>query len=274
MRRILLPIAVLALFVFANLVSAQQVLKTEGWGSLSGKVTLSGDVPAIVDLTDKMKIHADKACCLDPKAKAIEKIDATWLVDPKTKAVANVVVWVKAPKDTFFPLPPNFKPNKTPLLIDQPHCAFLPRVSAYNPVTIVNGKEVETGQMVVFKNSAVVPHNTRAVGHPLKNSGFNVNLPPSGEISKTFVPQALPISIQCDVHPWMAAKLFVFDHPYYAITKEDGTFEIPQVPAGAEVSVIAWHEGVGWALPELGKGKATTLNAGKNTFDIELKSPK
>ena len=238
---------------------------------MSGKVTLSGEVPAIVDLTEKMKIHPDKACCLDPKAKPFEKLDQTWIVDPKTKAVANVVVWIKAPKDTYFPLPANFKPNKAPVVIDQPHCAFLPQVSAYNPVTIVNGKEVETGQTVVFRNSAVVAHNIHATGHPLKNAGFNILVPPGGEISKKLVPQTLPISLQCDIHTWMAAKLFVFDHPYYAITKEDGTFEIPQIPAGAEVSIIAWHEGVGWALPELGKGRAMTLKAGKNTFDIELK---
>ena len=181
------------------------------------------------------------------------------------------MVWIKAPKDTYFPLPPNFKPNKTPVVIDQPHCVFLPRVSAFNPITIVDGKEVETGQKVIFKNSAVVAHNTRVVGDGIKNAGFNTTLPPQGEIEKTFKPQRLALLIQCDIHSWMAAKLFVFDHPYYAITKEDGTFEIPQVPAGAEVSVIAWHEGTGWALPELGKGRATTLKAGKNTFDIELK---
>jgi hypothetical protein len=267
-------VAPLALLVAAGLAHGQQVLKNEGWGSLSGKVTLTGDVPAVVDLTDKMKIHADKACCLDKNAKAAEKVDLMWVVDPKTKAVANVVVWIKAPKDTYFPLPPNYKPNKNPVVIDQPHCAFLPRVSAYQPVDIVNGKEVATGQKVLFKNSATVPHNTRAVGHPLKNEGFNTNLPPKTDLEKSFVPQLLPISIQCDVHPWMGAKLHVFDHPYFAITKGDGTYEIPQVPAGAEVSLMVYHEGVGWVLPELGKGKAVTLTAGKNVHDFEVKAPK
>ena len=276
MRRILLSASALALFGFflqGNFAQAQdkKLLATEGWGSLSGKVTLDGKIPAIVDLVPKMKATYDKACCLAPKAKLIEKIDTTWIVDPKTKAVANVVVWIKAPKGTYFPLPPKYKPSKEPLVIDQPHCAFLPRVSAYNPVNIIDGKEVATGQKVLLKNSAVVPHNTRVTGNPLANPGFNKTLPPKTEIEEEFKPQLLPITMQCDLHTWMAAKLHVFDHPYYAITKEDGSFEIANVPAGAQVSLMVYHEGVGWVLPELGKGKAVTLKAGKNVHNFEVK---
>ena len=58
--------AVLVLFLAAFSVRAQEVLKNDGYGSLSGKVTLDGNVPAIVPLIGKMMIHADKACCLDP----------------------------------------------------------------------------------------------------------------------------------------------------------------------------------------------------------------
>jgi hypothetical protein len=68
----------------------------------------------------------------------------------------------------------------------------------------------------------------------------------------------------------MAARLFVFDHPYYAITKADGTYEIPLVPAGAEISVFAWHEGQGWVLTN--KGQAVTVEKGKKkTLDFQVK---
>jgi len=283
MRRILfgaVALALLSLLGDPNAGRAQEKLKTNGFGSLSGKVTLDGAIPAIVDLTDKMKIHADKACCLNNKAQPFEKLDQTWIVDPKTKAVQNVMVWVKAPKDTYFEIHPNYVKRKETIVIDQPHCAFLPRVSAYNPVYFDGKAKIATGQELIIKNSAVVPHNVRAIGHPKVTDGFNRNLPPKTDLNVTkdlqgksrLEPQLLPVSLQCDIHTWMAGKLFVFDHPYYALTKADGTFEIPFVPAGAEVSIMAWHEGVGWVLTN--KGKAITIEKDKkHTLDFEVKAP-
>jgi carboxypeptidase family protein len=47
--------------------------------------------------------------------------------------------------------------------------------------------------------------------------------------------------VGCDVHPWMRAYVSVLDHPFYAVTNEDGTFEIKGLPAG-EYEVEAYHE--------------------------------
>jgi hypothetical protein len=49
------------------------------------------------------------------------------------------------------------------------------------------------------------------------------------------------IDIECDVHPWMHAKLWVFDHPYFAASDETGSFEIVDVPVGNQ-RVTVWHE--------------------------------
>ena len=38
------------------------LLKTNGWGCLSGKVTLNGKIPEVVDLVGRMKKNADKEC--------------------------------------------------------------------------------------------------------------------------------------------------------------------------------------------------------------------
>lgn len=276
MRRILTAAApvLVALFVSVNTGGAQEQLPDKGYGSLAGKVTLDGPVPAIVDLTERMKNHPDKACCLNANAKALEKIDPTWLVDPKTKGIANVVIWAKAPDGMYFPIPAKLKNRKDEVVIDQPHCAFLPRISAIQPVYFDGAKNVKTEQKLIIRNSAVVSHNVRAIGHPLKNEGFNINVPPKTEIIKTFKPQLLPINLQCDVHTWMSAKLFVFDHPYYAITKSDGTFEIPMLPAGAQITIMAWHEGTGWALEEGKAGRPIAIEAGKkHTLEVKLKVP-
>ncbi len=53
------------------------------------------------------------------------------------------------------------------------------------------------------------------------------------------------MNIGCDIHKFMNAKAVVLDTPYYAITDEQGKFEIKDVPAGVDVYVVAWHEEAG-----------------------------
>ena len=50
--------------------------------------------------------------------------------------------------------------------------------------------------------------------------------------------------MKCDVHEWMHAWIYVSSHPYAAVTKEDGTFEITDVPPG-EYNARVWHESLG-----------------------------
>jgi hypothetical protein len=53
-----------------------------------------------------------------------------------------------------------------------------------------------------------------------------------------------PVHLKCDVHSWMSAWVFVATHPYYAVTKEDGSFSIGDVPPG-DYSVKVWHGRLG-----------------------------
>lgn len=41
------------------------------------------------------------------------------------------------------------------------------------------------------------------------------------------------IEVTCDPHPSERAFVLIFDHPFAAVTAEDGTFSIPNVPAGS-----------------------------------------
>ena len=211
-----------------------------------------------------MEKHADKACCLNPKASEKEKIDRTWMVDPKTKGVANVIIFLKAPEGTYFPIQAMDKVRKDTVTIDQPHCAFVPHIAALYPSYYDGTKQVPTGEGLVIKNSAPVPHNIRAIGSPLLNPGFNVTIPPGKKHEATFKPQPFPITLNCDIHNWMSGKIMVFDHPYFAITKEDGSFTIPRVPAGVKLQIVGWHEGTGWAIKGTKNGDTVTLKAGVN----------
>lgn len=43
----------------------------------------------------------------------------------------------------------------------------------------------------------------------------------------------------------MNAEILVVPHPYYAVTDENGRFELTDVPPG-QYQIVAWHEG--WKL--------------------------
>lgn len=58
------------------------------------------------------------------------------------------------------------------------------------------------------------------------------------------------VKLRCNAgHVWMNAEMLVVPHPYYAVTSEDGTFRLTDVPPG-EYEVDVWHEG--WKVVGLG----------------------
>jgi len=64
------------------------------------------------------------------------------------------------------------------------------------------------------------------------------------------------MKIVCDTHAWMLGFVHVFDHPFFAVTNEQGAFSIPDLPPGNYV-LKAWHEDAGIksqeiAVPESG----------------------
>jgi hypothetical protein len=61
------------------------------------------------------------------------------------------------------------------------------------------------------------------------------------ESNKSFDKPEVWIPVGCDVHPWMRAYVAVVPHPFFAVTGEDGSFEIRGLPAG-EYEIEAVHE--------------------------------
>ena len=49
------------------------------------------------------------------------------------------------------------------------------------------------------------------------------------------------MKVKCDIHPWMNAFVAVVDHPYFAVTGPDGSFELANLPPGT-YTIEAWHE--------------------------------
>jgi hypothetical protein len=212
-------------------VSANSDSRAEGWGTLRGQVVWNAAVPARAVL-DTSK---EPACVAANKGPLFSE---ETIVNSKNKGVKNVVVFlIDASGDFNKPVPihPTLKDAKLPdVEMDQPCCQFVPHVLA-----------IRAGQNVVIKNSASISHNIHVIGGP-QGPEFNVILPPTGQKKEAGIkPRSRPITVKCDIHPWMSGWIWVLPHPYFAVTDEDGKFTIKNAPAG-EWKMVTWHESKGW----------------------------
>jgi hypothetical protein len=236
------------------------------WGSLDGRVVWKGELPNVESLENMINRHPDK----DVVNKAPKELllDSKWRIDPKSKGVANVCVFIKRPKDGVLPIAAEDKVRKDAVILDAPFLVFEPHMLAVYPEWNDGKVKGKTGQQLRLKNSSPTVFCARGVGNPESNPGFSLAIPKGAEIPVVINPQAMPIPVTCNIHVWMSAYIWCFDHPYFAITKADGTFTIPLVPAGMDVQVMAWHESQGWLFTK--NGKTMNLKAGKNALDFEM----
>jgi hypothetical protein len=132
-------------------------------------------------------------------------------------------------------------------MINQPHCAFIPHVATVFPSYRNAAGEVASTELNLrVLNTSNVSHNTAWGDGTSRNPGGDEVVPPLiGFAGKDgFLgarPSEKPITIKCSVHPWMQAYAWVTDHPFIAVTGEDGSFEIRNVPK-EKMRLIVWHE--------------------------------
>jgi len=122
--------------------------------------------------------------------------------------------------------------------LDQTACMYRPRVQG-----------IMAGQSLLIKNSDQTLHNV----HSYKGAStvFNqAEIPGLPPIAKKFDNAGQIIKFKCDVHPWMTAYVGVSNHPFFAVTDENGNFSIPKVPAG-KYTLEAWQERLGTKTQEI-----------------------
>jgi hypothetical protein len=255
----------------------KEELASTGWTTVKGRVTLEGDKPDVAALTKDVlaAIEANKQdgkFCLE--APPDQKDQQTYRIG-QNNGVGNVFVWLAPPEGKYFKIDWDKKPWASEVVIDQPHCAFVPHVAvlfpgAYNPDKPSDLKP--SGQKFIVKNSAPMNHNTKWAGGD-NNAGDNKTIASKDKIEIDLKPDDAPVKIQCNIHSWMNGMVRVFDHPYATTTKEDGSYEIKNVPAGADLHIVVWHET--GAYGNKGKdGDKVTLEAGKDNvkdYTIKLK---
>jgi len=131
--------------------------------------------------------------------------------------------------------------------MDQKQCSFIPRVVI-----------APAGGTVEFLNSDRLLHNVRSVGK--ENPPFNRAQPHARSISFAFKQPEL-LRVDCDLHSWMRGWVVVAEHPFYAVTNEQGEFTLENVPRG-KYTLQVWQESLGNVTQEVvvGDKGATTVS--------------
>jgi plastocyanin len=189
-------------------------------GTVTGSVALDGTAPK----NEAIKMNADPVCLREAKGTQTQE---TYMVGADGKAIANVFVYVKDGLGNYV-----FDTPTETAKIDQKECRYHPHVFG-----------MRVGQPLEIVNSDPTLHNIHAM--PKANQEFNNGQPIQGmKMTHTFTAKEVMVPFKCDVHGWMNAYVGVLDHPYYAVTKEDGKFELKDLPAGT-YTIEAWHEKFG-----------------------------
>ena len=231
--------------------------KADGWGTLKGTITLAGDIPTLPAVT----IEKDVEVC-----KEHASVNETLLVNSGNRGIKNVFVYLGKKPDEVHP--DLVEASDAVVDFDQKNCVFLTHAVA-----------MHVDQDLNLLNSDPVSHNTRIQGG---SSGEANPLLPAGADPQKFKfnrKTRNPVPISCNIHPWMKSYVLAQDHPYFAVTDENGAFEIPNLPSGIALDLRVWHEASGLvdsAGGEVVKGKwSVTLEADatqEESFDIDVSS--
>jgi hypothetical protein len=220
-----------------------------GYGTVKGRLVWGSDqVPPVKVLEEKGKAEKDPNVCAKDKPILSREL----IVDPETKGVAYAFAYISRPKGANPEAVKELLAAKPKLEIDQQNCEFLPYLTPMH----------QDQTLIVKASDAGVNHNVHV--NAFQNPGLNQNVVAGGQLELHLVAERLPIKINCDIHPWMKSYVMVFDHPFFATTAKDGSFEIKGVPEGTQ-NLVLWQENVGYASPGAGRGMPVTVKAGQAT---------
>jgi plastocyanin len=205
-----------------------------GESTVSGKIALSGKAPE----ARVLRVSNSDPLCMPEGGTLRSEV----IVAGPNNELQNVFVYVKdGLGDRTFPAP------KTPVHLDQVGCKYTPHVFG-----------VQVGQPVEITNSDPTVHNVHA--YAKTNSEFNFSQVTKGRRdTRVFDKPEIMVPFKCEVHGWMVSYAGVLPHPFFAVSAENGTFEIKGLPQGT-YTIEAWHEQLGTQTQQVtvdGKSGAT-----------------
>jgi plastocyanin len=150
---------------------------------------------------------------------------ATLAIDPTTHGVRDTIVHVSS---RIEPVDDGPAHGST---VQNTHCVFSPRVAA-----------VRSGTPAIITNDDPVMHNTNITLD--SRTVLNVALVAGGNpIQKVLKREGLHL-VTCNVHKFMWAYRYAFNHPFFDQTNETGQFRIMGLSPGQH-TVSVWHETLG-----------------------------
>ena len=204
--------------------------------SVTGTVHFDGAAPEATSID----MSNDPACKGENRAETVVTKDGK---------LANVLVYVKDGLGNR-----TFAPPAEPVTVDQEGCRYRPHVAG-----------IMVGQKLEVKNDDPTEHNVHAIG--VQNAQWNESqMPKAAAIQKSFDRPEIMLPLKCNQHPWMKMYVNVVASPFYAVTGDDGKFEIQGLPPG-QYTIAFVHEKLGE------KDQTITLAAKDNkTVDESFKA--
>ncbi len=197
--------------------------------TISGRVVWPGDG----ETPESLILSANKnpeTCCGGAEVidGLCDKQSDRLLVNPENRGVANCVVYLA---DYDFSVPGKEWPKAfRKAEINQQNCSYIPHIAIS-----------QIGKKLTILNSDPLLHNIHS--YLGTETVFNIPQPTQGAKNKEKLSEAGNIELRCDAgHTWMTAWVMVVEHPYYAVTDENGNFELTDVPDGV-YNMTVWHEG-------------------------------
>ncbi len=212
-------------------------------GTFTGKVVMTGSVTPLPLLIKK------GADVKNPEVCAAVDVPDERLMLGNGNVVQGVFIYLnKAPKGGK-----SVDVADKQFFFDQKNCRFTPHCAI-----------VSVGQMVKVLSNDPIAHNTHT--YPQKNASVN-SLVDAGDREgklefKYSKSESVPLSIKCDLHTWMTAYQLPVDHPYAAVTDENGAFTISDLPPGKH-SFVVWHEAADGGFVE--RKFAVEIKSGEKT---------
>ncbi|HXJ95495.1 MAG TPA: carboxypeptidase regulatory-like domain-containing protein [Terriglobia bacterium] len=212
----------------------------EAAGSVKGTIYFQGVKPHLSEIN----MAQDRVC-------ASEQTGPVYPEDGQVNSngtLPNVFVYVEGRGIQ------TYKPPSTPVTLAQRRCEYEPHVLG-----------IMVGQPLQVTTEDPTTHNVHVM--PKDNRSWNVSQQPGSQpLIERFTHPEIMIPVKCNQHPWMKAYIGVTTNPFYAVTGNDGTFTIPNVPPG-QYTLGVWTATFGT------QKKQVTVEAGKAvTADFTFES--
>ena len=228
---------VLAVFGLAGSAMLVTAARPAGSGTITGKVTFTGTPPKMKPID----MSKEPVCAKEHNP----PITTQDIESGPGNTLKDVVVYISAGDQ-------GSAPASSTARYEQKGCQYMPHVLAL---------QVNQPQQV-FNNDPVA-HNIHPL--PKQNSEWNKSQPPGAPPIDTKWEKPEFIAVKCNIHPWMHGYFAVMSTSHYALTGEDGTFTIKDVPPG-KYTLTAWQEHMGTQTQEV------TVSAGEAKANFTFKA--